>query len=951
MDRGPPDLFGTSNGDPNDDRITRIVLNHGLKRGHPENEDLIEIGADQQIYAHAANTNSPTRCRAEPTYPQVYAHAANAGSQTRYRAESIDQYSPLGDTLSRTPKHYRRDPNSYTFATTRSDGGVFDLEIVPSDGNTSPPLPPPTSTPTYRKTRQEEGRLPGTPGKNFEILDEGSDPIAHDQDPRNRVVRSATPGDENDTPPDAQVNVESDRGAVFDEQEENDQDEEDQNVELARATWDHRGTDITPTRPAAVRTAFGPVRSVDGSPSPENRPNEQIQNADSSGGGIPHMRSILRGGAEDGSWSSSTRLRLRGGAGERRGWLTSDMDEEIERDEHPRPAPLTADEDRRINPHLWDDSSILGTNTSQATPVGSPVAQAASVTFDHNLSVDEDHLINSSFWPSTDVNNQAISFTSDLSLSASDGHSPNYLPLGDKERLARELSQFIEDEEIRFRAIRIRNNQVQESRPQDNWWNGSWRPSGEESEQLIQWADRSSLSNTPRRESPIPIQPPHNPQGPRPLSARYGYAPHGRWIRRFGPSWAPTGSGQSRDGWVHGPPPYTQHDPGFGNRVPPRQDANSGEGPSDSNPATQPPAYDDDRLNLLEASGEAIVRGSPIRVSLASPNAQHESNTNHPYWHVQRQPRASGTAEGSEQTNMPSNSPGPVIPVTENHEPDGFHNLTLLGNEGPREDLIENQTHADLSEAHRSSISDVFDGRISSSGINQPISPAIAPVLAFQPPYTSQQPPSPEIAPAPQQVETLSHTSTRPRLTLALTISSTEYRPETWTERTLAEQIGQSLERYLAEGAQTAFSYPDIRPALPWYHISQVMDHMRVYLAGRYSIHAGPPGVFVSVSRPRPAFLHNTGTYSRIVMSTTQTVTELQSTHRGGQVYDLSFTVPGGSRNAVLEGRPIAAGPGRERPGVSELWVVMDRGLPAAPLWQWVSIGFWDIKTDDTVMR
>lgn len=82
--------------------------------------------------------------------------------------------------------------------------------------------------------------------------------------------------------------------------------------------------------------------------------------------------------------------------------------------------------------------------------------------------------------------------------------------------------------------------------------------------------------------------------------------------------------------------------------------------------------------------------------------------------------------------------------------------------------------------------------------------------------------------------------------------------------------------------------------------------------------------------------------HSPVDLSTTLNVTILRSQHTGGHNYTPGFVIPTLYRHVALDRGPIVDGPLRNQPGIRELWVVMDREQPSVPLWQWVSVGFWE---------
>ncbi|PVH75758.1 hypothetical protein DL98DRAFT_536319 [Cadophora sp. DSE1049] len=148
---------------------------------------------------------------------------------------------------------------------------------------------------------------------------------------------------------------------------------------------------------------------------------------------------------------------------------------------------------------------------------------------------------------------------------------------------------------------------------------------------------------------------------------------------------------------------------------------------------------------------------------------------------------------------------------------------------------------------------------------------------------------------------------------------------------------------YLTRAAGSAPHYPSGSPLVLLGQLAEVLDHARVYLAGLFGINDQPPGVFISVDRPVtvPGLLH--GANSRVNLDGNPNISELQSYHHSGTNCILGFTRPNTGRFITLAGGPIQDPVQRNSLEVREPWVLIDRGPPTSALWQWVSIGFWDI--------
>ncbi|KAL2067684.1 hypothetical protein VTL71DRAFT_15780 [Oculimacula yallundae] len=1071
-DRGPPDLFGTSHGDPNDDRIIRNTINQSSQANQLEkvSENDRESDSDhespqkkrklgvEQVSRPTRNTlprdaqrsvstsfgesfqlETTTRnCREEPEEHQAFADGANLITPTRHpvpftRRASEANLSPFPPILS--PSEIQRGftntptPLGDIFMTYTAGSG----EDMMFRGTSTSKNFSPSDLPTQRNfpnSRSRENRLPGSTGKNFEIYDAGSD--SPTPDPNAPVVRSPSTGDENETPPNAQPNPVELRDDEIEEQARNEA--------LIRANWNNQGAD-TPTPRDNGRVPLNP-RRLEEVPLPPRAtlPSMNTQNTGPSGAGTATMRNILRGGrGDDDLWSSSTILRLRGGSGKRidsssSGWEVPGVNSANEEST----SALSADEDRRLHPERWGESVSTSSNSQQpdaVTPQPSLVASdqnginngswasndqypAAQTSrpinsgsgwdnvIDHGedgaaggncdvtpsryappaqsntlvapettLSANDDHTINTSPWAS---NTQASANTA--------SSPPRQAPANTTFNLVEKGSSFAP----------AATYSVQDARSGGRGWNNSsfrqparGRNNGTHRQPRGPPSD-DNASSFQRRQSPgrgntrpsvpnsTPDRAPNRSRSPwiprnQASAANGGNASHApmQVAESQASAWGSTEAARPGEGWTNSASPVGRHDPDSGRLTPPILYPTNNETPSYGNPATQP--YGQSRtIDVISCGGHTSNVPYSDPAPQAGHNAQHETITNHSFWETQppasentppswntqppvrdnanasweSRPHASGNTEVWGQTQLPSNDPVPSSLIHERHEPNS--SLIHLGNEEPYHEYIARPwTSHGPSGPSRSQAPHILNERVPHFGQTHPTSPFRAPVRHFQPRYVSQQPNSINIAPAPQQVEMLDATATRPRLTLMLANMREECRPEQWEERTLAQQIGQSIERVLAGGAHGAHFYPRPSPALSRMEIGDLLDQMRVYLAGQYGITDGPPRVFVSVGRPRASLFQNQGQNSQIDLLNTQNITELRSAHREGQSYDIDFTVPGGSRSAILTGGPIPLGSQRDEQGVSELWVVIDRGQPTAPLWQWVSIGFWNIGAGD----
>ncbi|KAK0115816.1 hypothetical protein ONS95_012867 [Cadophora gregata] len=212
----------------------------------------------------------------------------------------------------------------------------------------------------------------------------------------------------------------------------------------------------------------------------------------------------------------------------------------------------------------------------------------------------------------------------------------------------------------------------------------------------------------------------------------------------------------------------------------------------------------------------------------------------------------------------------------------------------------------------------------------QPSSPQPA-----QPPYQPQQPEDPNIQPGWTHITTLPETSIRPSLTLHLAPIVGESSPDEWDERTLGEQVRQSLEMYLARAAYEALQHSKVSQIAQNGQLTEISNHARVYLAGRFGINDQPPRVSISVDRPVNTAGPSHEVDARVNLDGNPNISELHSVHQGGTDYTLEFNRPDTGRLATLICGRIQDHAQQNGTGVRELGV-LDSGtltLTLQPRW------------------